>query len=119
MGTVCEHRNLNLAWYLRHRRHLRWKLVPYLRVKRWLSDRCEVCGRRFRWREARFGTGWESRGVLHDPCHRVRHLRGQVADLAKYVRGEADQTERWRVEYAWLGDDPKSVPHWRDMGVGK
>lgn len=117
MGTVCNYRDRDIWWIFKHWSHLHWRLMPYLRIKRWLFDRCEDCGKRFRWGEARFGTGWDSPGLLHDACHRVRHLRGQVADLAKYVRGEANQTEQWRVRYAWL-DNSSFPPYWSDLGVG-
>lgn len=117
-GTVCgygrspaDQRRRHAVWLWQHRAHLRWKLIPYLRVKRWLTDRCEDCGRRFRWKEARFGTGWDAPGVLHDGCHRVRHLEGSVVDLARYVRGIADETTSWRVRHYWIDN---LADYWRE-----
>ena len=120
-GTVCDlaDHGRPVRWGLAHRSHLRWKIIPVIRVRSWLFVRCEDCGRRFRWREAHFSTGWEASGSLHDQCNRIRHLRRQVATLAKYVRGEATDNERWNVQYDWLDDDAKSVAHYADMGVGE
>ena len=87
-------------------------MIPYLRVRRWLTDRCEDCGRRFRWKEARFGTGWDAPGVLHDRCHQIRTREGQIIDLVRYVRGIADETNQWRVRHTWI--DGEVHEYWRD-----
>lgn len=106
MGTVCKdysgrsrHR---IAWTLKHRKHLRWKLIPYIQVRSWLFTRCEDCKRRFKWGEAKFGVSWSSPGCLHEHCQRLRTVAGQKADLVAYVRGEANDTQRWRVEYNYI-----------------
>lgn len=108
-GTVCGYgrspadpRRRHLVWLWQHRAHLRWKVIPLIRVRRWLFDRCEDCGRRFRWKEARFGTGWDAPGVLHDRCHQLRTREGQIIDLVRVVRGIADETTAWRVRHSWI-----------------
>lgn len=104
-GTVCKdwhHRNL--LWVVRHRKHLRWKLIPWFRLK-CRFQRCEECHRRM-WKATRFGTGWDAPGVLHYECSSLRHLRGQRLDLLKKIAGVADWTENWRAERqvdSWLG----------------
>lgn len=118
-GSVCGYgrspsdpRRRHIVWLWQHRAHLRWKVIPYLRVRRWLTDRCEDCGRRFRWKEARFGTGWDAPGVLHDRCHQIRTREGQIIDLVRYVRGIADETNQWRVRHTWI--DGEVHEYWRD-----
>lgn len=86
------------AWTLRHARHLRLRWWPYLHVRQWIVDRCNGCGRRFRWREARHSYASTDK-VWHDPCMSLRHVRGQLSDLSGYVCGTADSNARWRVEY--------------------
>jgi hypothetical protein len=104
---VCGHAPRGasrLAWLLRHRRHLRPRWWPYLNVKRWIVDRCDGCGQRFRWREARYSYQSTDK-VWHDPCMSLRYVRGQLADITGYVRGTADWDTRWRVEYRLKGLD--------------
>ena len=113
MGEVCNYRIRHerpIRWLWEHRAHLRWKVIPYIRVRRWLFDRCEDCGRRFRWREARFGTGWDAPGVLHDRCHQLRTRDSQIVDLVRVVRGIADKTTAWRVRDSWIDNLPD---YWR------
>lgn len=120
MGTVCNHRDRDIRWVWEHRAHLSWRLVPYRRARHML-ERCHDCRRRF-WRRARFGLGWDSPITICNECHRIRHLRGLVSDLAKYVRRENNQTEGWRVERSWLGSDDGEatmVNHFADLGVGR
>lgn len=116
-GTVCKGMGgteltwHNVKWAWKHRKHLNIQIRPYLRVKHWVFDRCEDCGRRFFWKgDARIGTGWDAPGVLHSSCHRVRHLQGQVADLKKYIQFDASDTERFRVERMYLDDEKKATP---------
>lgn len=87
-----------LLWAVRHARHLRPRFWPYLHVKRWIVDRCDHCGQRFRWREARYSYQSTDR-VWHDPCMSLRHVRGQLDDLTGFVLGTADSNARWRANY--------------------
>lgn len=104
-GTVCKdwhHRNVR--WAIRHRKHLRWKLIPWFRIK-CRFQRCDECHRRM-WKATRFGTGWDAPGVLHSECHALRHIKAQRLDLLKHIAGVADWTESWRATRqvdAWLG----------------
>lgn len=93
-----------LRWVIRHVRHLHYRWWPYLHVRRWIVDRCDGCGRRFLWRDSRTGYQGSDR-VFHDPCMSLRHVRGQLDDVTKYLRGEADASARWRVEYRLKGLD--------------
>ncbi|GAA4439536.1 hypothetical protein [Phytohabitans houttuyneae] len=101
--VVCGHppqRILRrLAWALRHVRHLHFRWWRYLNVKRWIVDRCEGCGQRFRWKEARHSYQSSERAVWHDPCMSLRHVRGQLDDLTGYVLATADSNARWRATY--------------------
>jgi hypothetical protein len=95
-----------LRWTIRHGRHLHYRFWPYLKVRRWVKDRCEGCGRRFLWRDARFSYQGTDK-VWHDPCMSLRHLRSQLDDITGYLRGTADANARWRVEYRLRGlDEP-------------
>jgi hypothetical protein len=100
---VCGHppnRGLGrLAWTLRHARHLHFRWWRYLNVKRWIVDRCDGCGRRFGYREARYSYPSSERAVWHDPCMSLRHVRSQLDDLTGYVLATADSNARWRAAY--------------------
>lgn len=104
-GTVCGRLPSgsgltvpNVRWAWRHRAHLRVTVLPYRRVKRWLFDRCDGCGKRFFWKQDRFGYQ-SGDAVYHDACMSLRHVQGQLDDLTAYVQFDADETQRWRVEY--------------------
>jgi hypothetical protein len=112
--TVCGHppqRGVaRLRWTVRHARHLHYRFWPYLRVHRWIRDRCADCGRRFLWRDARHSYP-SGDAVYHDPCMSLRHVRGQLDDITGYLRGTADSNARWRVEYRLKNlDGRESVP---------
>lgn len=112
-GEVCKDRHpRGVRWTIRHRKHLRWKLMPWLRLKR-KFDRCEECHRRM-WKATRFGTGWDAPGVLHYECSSLRHLRHARLDLLKHIAGVGDWTENWRATQqvdAWLGmSEIKTTP---------
>ena len=87
-----------VVWAVRHVRHLHYRWWPYLKVRRWLVDRCADCGQRFRWKDSRHGYQ-SSDKVWHDVCMSLRHTRSQLDDITAYVRAEADSDARWRVEY--------------------
>jgi hypothetical protein len=100
-GTICGHPPHGprlVAWTLRHTRHLRLRWWPSFRIRRWIVDRCDHCGQRFRWREARHSYMSTDR-VWHDTCMSLRHVRGQLDDLTGYVLGTADSNARWRAGY--------------------
>lgn len=106
-GTVCKGMRgsdlnwHNVKWAVRHRRHLHPQWHTYQRLRSWLFTRCEDCGHRFFWKQARIGTGWDAPGCLHEACSNVRHMRHQLDDAAKALTFTASDTERWRVE-RWL-----------------
>ncbi len=110
--TVCGHPPqagiARLAWTVRHARHLRLRFWPYLKVRRWIKDRCAECGRRFLWSDARHGYQ-SSDAVYHDQCMNLRHVRSQLDDITGYLRGTADSNARWRVEYRLKGLDDKNM----------
>jgi len=87
-----------LMWALRHAPHLRPRWWPYLNVKRWIVDRCDHCGQRFRWKDARYSYQSTDK-VWHDVCMSLRHVRSQLDDLTGYVLGTADPNARWRANY--------------------
>lgn len=106
--TVCGHppRRARVFWVLKHARHLHLRWWPYLSVRRWITDRCAGCGRRFLWRDARHSYQSTDK-VWHDPCMSLRHVRGQLDDITGYLRGTADANARWRVEYRLKGLDER------------
>lgn len=91
-----------LLWAARHVTHLRLRWWPYLHVRRWIVDRCDGCGQRFRWREARYSYQSTDK-VWHDACMSLRHVRSQLDDLTGYVLATADEDARWRAEYRLNG----------------
>ncbi|WP_280836153.1 hypothetical protein [Micromonospora sp. A200] len=110
---VCGHPptsiTARLAWTFRHGRHLHYRWWPYLNVRRWIVDRCDGCGKRFRWREARHSYQSTDK-VWHDVCMSLRHVRSQLDDITAYVRAEADSNARWRVEYRLKHLDEAAQP---------
>lgn len=111
-GTVCGHPPMRLAarllWTVRHARHLHYRFLPYLKVRRWIKDRCAGCGRRFLWKDSRHSYQSTNK-VWHDPCMSLRHVRGDLDDITGYLRGTADENARWRVEYRIKGVDEKEA----------
>lgn len=103
-GAVCDDMKgsdtswHNVRWAWEHRSHCHVQVHPYQRVDRWLRQRCAGCGRRFLWRDARYGF-MSSDAVYHQPCMDLLHARRQRDDLRSYVRFSADDTTRWRVEH--------------------
>lgn len=98
-GTVCGHAPHGwhqVLWTLRHVRHLRYRWWPAFRIRKWLLDRCDHCGRRFRWREGRYSFQSTDK-VWHDPCMALRHVRSQLDDLTGLVLATADDNARWRA----------------------
>lgn len=87
----------NVRWAWRHRRHLEIAVEPWRRFRRWREDHCDECGRRFFWRDARFGY-MSSDDVYHEACMALRDERARRQDYERYLRAEADDTARWRVE---------------------
>lgn len=100
---VCGHAPnrgpARLAWMVRHARHLRLTWRRYRNVKRWIVDRCEDCGHRFRWKEARYSYQSSERAVWHDPCMSLRSVRSHLDDLTGYVLATANSNARWRATY--------------------
>ncbi len=98
-GHAPQRGMTRILWTLRHRRHLHYRWWPYLRIHRWISQRCDGCGQRFRWRgDARFSYQGADK-VWHDVCMSLRHVRSELDDITGYLRGTADSNARWRVEY--------------------
>lgn len=101
--AVCGHAPnrgpSRLAWmvrHLRHLRHLRLNWRRYQKVKRWIADRCDHCGQRFRWKESRNSYQSTDR-VWHDVCMTLGRVRNDLDDLTGYVLGTADSSARWRA----------------------
>ena len=88
----------NLRFAVRHIRHLEVHVLLYRRVKRWLFDHCGECGYRFLWKSDRVGY-MSSDTTYHGSCMALRHARMQLEDLTAYIRGTADQNQRWRATY--------------------
>lgn len=109
--TVCGHPPRGAArlwWTVRHGRHLHFRFWPYLRIRRWIKDRCADCGRGFLWKDARHSYQSSAEGqVWHDTCMSLRHVRGQLDDLTALVRLKADSNAKWRAEYRLAGLDQK------------
>ena len=101
-GEVCGRLPMavgaRLLWTVRHARHLHYRFWPYLNVKRWIVDRCDHCGQRFRWKDARHSYQSTDK-VWHDVCMTLRHVRADLNDLTGYVLGTADDNARWRANY--------------------
>lgn len=105
-ATICGHMprstRARVWWTMRHSNHLRYRWWPAVNIRRWIVDRCDHCGRRFRWREERHSYQGTDR-VWHDVCMSLRHVQGHLDDLTRYVQGTADWNTRWRAEYRLKG----------------
>jgi hypothetical protein len=101
-GTVCGNPPMTLLggilWGIRHARHLHYRFWPYLKVRRWIRDHCDECGRRFLWKGARHGY-MGSDAVYHDQCMSLRATRSNLDDLTAHVLGAADWDTGWRAKY--------------------
>lgn len=60
-------------------RHPRWhvhhwsiRVEPWLNLTRWLTRRCRICGKRFKWGAA---PVYDSRGYSHMDCHDLRVVK--------------------------------------------
>ena len=109
-GQVCGHLPSgsditwpNIRWAWQHRDHIRIQWQLGRSFWRWYVQRCDECGHRFRRKEARFGTGWNSGAVMHHACSSVRHLRGQRDDALNVAMGIADSNAEFRVRYLLEG----------------
>lgn len=106
-GTICGPIPMPIAarllWTVRHARHLHYRFWPYLKVRRWIKDRCDECGRRFLWKDSRTGY-MGSDAVFHRPCMSLRSVRNDLDDLTAHVRGTDDWDTNWRAKYRldWL-----------------
>ncbi|HEX5771799.1 MAG TPA: hypothetical protein VFY11_12610 [Nocardioidaceae bacterium] len=111
-GTVCGHPPMATAaliwWTIRHARHLHYRFWPYLKIRRWIKDRCAECGRGFLWKDSRHGY-MGSDEVFHSPCMSLRSVRSDLNDITGYLRGTADWDMRWRVEYRLKWIDEKEA----------
>src|SRR5262245_26678620 len=99
-GAICGYPPNDIKvipWLVRHGRHLHVRWWWYLKPKRWITDRCADCGRRFFWRDARFGYQ-SSDKKYHEVCMTLRHVRADLDDLTKYVQMDADNNAQFRVE---------------------
>ena len=92
-----------LRWSWAHREHIRIQWQLGRSWWRWYVQRCDDYGQRFRRREARFGTGWDSGKVMHHACSSVRHLRRQRDDALNVAMGIADSNAQFRVRYLLEG----------------
>lgn len=104
--TVCgrppQRGIARLRWTVQHAPHLHYRFWPYLKVRRWIRDRCEGCGRRFLWKDSRHSYQSTDK-VWHGPCMSLRHVRGQLDDLTAHVLGSADWDTSWRAKYRLEG----------------
>lgn len=89
----------NVRWAWAHRAHLHIQVIPWQRFRAWRTDRCDECGKPFRWKnDGRIGT-WGGDKVWHFKCDALVHTRRQLDDLTAVARFEADENTRRRVEY--------------------
>jgi len=101
-GTVCadlpNDSVLEVICAVKHWPHLRFRWRPYLKVKRWLTERCAECDRRFFWKDSRTGY-MGSDEVFHSTCMSLRQVRNDLRDLTDLVSGEGDYNSNWRARY--------------------
>ena len=106
-GTVCKGMGStelswhNVRWAWKHRDHLHYRFWPYLTVKRWLFDHCDLCGKRFLWKQARFSY-MSTDKVWHEYCQGYKQAKSQRDEAWQFIAdpGSMDNTARWRVGYA-------------------
>jgi hypothetical protein len=119
-GEVCgrspQRSAARIVWTARHVRHLHLRWWPVFRVRRWITDRCDACGQRFRWREVRHSYQSTDR-VWHDVCMTLRHVRSDLDDITAYEMATADSNARWRVEYRLKNLDAKAAKEASDASA--
>ena len=106
-GTICKGMGgsdltwHNVRWAWRHRDHLHFRFWPYLNVKRWLFDRCDLCGKRFLWKQARHSY-MNSDKVWHQFCQAYQVCKAERDEAWQFIAdpGSLSDTARWRVGYA-------------------
>lgn len=86
----------NLSLSIRHWRHLYLRWWPYLNIKMWIFDRCDGCGYRFHWKQARHSY-MSSDKVWHNACMSLRSVRSSLNDLTKLMLQIEDRDAHWRA----------------------
>lgn len=120
-GTICKHwvagkHKTAWKWHIHH-----WHLqVPILQqIRRYLFERCELCGRRYPWNYAPISHQWDrqrdghwwniTKGAYHHECSSLVHLRTTVEtdvtafrELVSMARLFEDLTEdEWVNRHLW------------------
>ena len=102
-GTVCKGHHgskedlHNLRWAWQHRAHITWRVRAFATLRSWAFQKgCAECGRRFAWREPRYGLGWDGPSA-HRSCADLVHTRRQLDDATRVLRFEADAATAARV----------------------
>lgn len=97
-----------------HIHHWRIQIRPLQRLRRWLFERCELCGHRYPYGYAPVAHQWNQpagrwwrvqRRAYHHECSSLVHVRRQLADtedvvrrLAAEIRVRTDEDETALVE---------------------
>jgi hypothetical protein len=88
-------------------------------VRRWLTDRCEGCGHRFRWkRDARHSFGNRDGKVWHDPCISLVVWRGKAEERMEVLDVV---TDLWEIKEPTVSEilalrRPKYEHNGRNLG---
>lgn len=116
-GTVCKHwadGKPKRAWRW-HVWHWHLQISPLQKLRRWIFERCELCGRRYpygyapiahQWDRKRDGHWWNiTAGAYHRECSSLvsaRHTIDQDAEAIRHlvaqVRVHTDETEAEYVD---------------------
>ena len=123
-GEVCrqwEHGQKRRAWRW-HVWHWRLQVGPLQKARRWVFERCELCGRRYpysyspishQWDRRRDGHWWNiTAGAYHHECSELvslRRGRDQDVDLLKQLVSLARVLED-KTENEWVNDHLWSPP---------
>ncbi len=124
-GTVCPHyrrwQDEGGQWQFESLRSWRWhvhhwriQVHPWQTLRRWLFERCELCGHRFPYGYAPVSHQWHSpkprrlrveRRSFHHECSELVHARQTIGydeqiirALVTEIRVRADEAERETVE---------------------
>lgn len=103
-GEVCKHRRQRRDGTWKYTTRWRWhvwhwhvQFGPVQRLKRFLLERCELCGRRYPWGYAPVSHQWDAPGsrwfgglrqrrAYHHECSALGHVRQQVEGDERIIR---------------------------------
>lgn len=64
-------------WYKHAKFHIQhWKIriIPLIKLKNWIFQRCSICKKRFKWNESKIGN-WGGTACWHEKCDNINKIK--------------------------------------------